>query len=497
MKKSLLANIANGAKWTAISRLTVRMIGFVSTIILARLLTPHDFGLVALGMIFISLLTLLGSFDFETVLIQHTAPTENHYHTAWTLNAAYFTLAALALSFSAPYLAIYYEVPQLSDIIHVLAIGFVAKGLASVRIIDFQKHFAFHYETLLRTSVKFIGFIVTISSAFILRNYWSLLIGVLATQISYLVISYILAPYRPRPTFLYVKELFSFSSWLMLANFINFINTKSVEFIIGKTLGTAPLGLYTVGESSAGMATQELTATVNRAAYPGYAKISESRSELKAVALRIISVISTIAFPAALGFYSVATPFVYAVLGKKWLAAVPVLEIISIVGLVNSLQSNVQYVLFALRRPRLHTAVSALKAIALLPLIYFLSVYHGIQGAAFAVLIGSAIQLPVNMLFLRKLLEVKLLDWFAICWRPAVAALTMTVALHVLLNPYKDSLTEPTAFVLLFCMIAAGGLAYALVLGILWALSGRPDGFEKDVLHWLRQKYASVMRKKI
>ena len=447
-------------------------------------------------MIFISFLTLLGNFDFETVLIQHPEPTENHYHTAWTLNAAYFTLAALALSLSAPYLATYYDIPQLSNIIYVLSIGFVAKGLASVKIIDFQKHFEFHKETLLRTSVKIIGFIATISSAFILHNYWSLLIGVLATQTSYLVISYLIAPYKPRLKFTYVKELFGFSSWLMIANFINFINTKSVELIIGKTLGTGPLGIYTVGESSAGMATQELTATVNRAAYPGYTKISNARHELKAVTLRIMSVIAAIAFPAALGFYSVALPFVMAVLGERWLAAVPVLEIIAIVGLVNSLQSNVMYVLFALRRPRLHTLVSALKAIALLPLIYIFSVNYGIQGAALAVLIGSALQLPVNMYFLRKLLEIRVREWISICWRPGFSAIAMTAALHFLLNPYKDSLAEETAFILLFFMIAVGGLVYTLLLGTLWVFSGRPDGFEKDALYWIRMKYSSFKKSK-
>lgn len=494
MTKSLLANIATGAKWTAINRISVRLIGFVSTIILARLLTPHDFGLVALGMVFISLLTLLGSFDFETVLIQHPSPSAEHYHTAWTLNAVYFSLAAIGLIITAPYLSDFYAVPQLSNIIYVLAAGFLAKGLASVKIIDFQKHFKFHYDTLLRTSVKLVGFVATITSAFILRNYWSLLIGILATQATYLVLSYILAPYKPRPTLIHTRELFSFSGWLMFANLISFVNTKSVELIVGKVLGTVPLGIYTVSDSSAGMATQELTATVNRAAYPGYAKISESRSELKSVALRIIGVISTIAFPAALGFFSVSAPFVLAVLGPKWMAAVPVLEIIAISGLINSIQSNVPYVLFALRRPKLHTVVSAIKAAIILPLIYFLSIYHGIEGAALAVLSASAALLPVNLYLLHRLIAITPLELLTISWRPALSAGLMMLVLHAILNAYWTFQTGRTAFILLLAMIAIGIVSYATVLMLLWNIAGRPEGLERDALRWLQKRKDAFRR---
>lgn len=493
MTKSLLANIATGAKWTAINRVAIRLIGFVSTMILARLLTPHDFGLVALGMAFISFLTLLGSFDFETVLIQHPAPTPEHYHTAWTLNALYFSLAAVGLVIVAPFLASYFSVPQLTDILYVLAAGFLARGLASVRIIDFQRHFRFHYDTLLRTSVKLAGFIATITSAFILRNYWSLLIGILATQAMYLLLSYVLAPYKPRPTFLCTKELLGFSSWLVFANLISFVNTKSVELIVGKVLGTGLLGIYTVSDSSGGI-TQELTATVNRAAYPGYAKISESTSDLKNLALRIIGVISIIAFPAALGFYSVASPFVLAVLGQKWRAAVPVLEIIAIASLVNSLQSNVPYVLFTLRRPKLHTAVSAVKATLILPLVYFLSIYHGVEGAALAVLTASASLLPVNAYLLHRLLAIKPRELLAVGWRPTISAGVMAIALHSALADCPTLRTETMAFVVLLGMIAIGILSYTCVLLLLWNTSGRPDSFERDVLRWFRKQWDARIR---
>lgn len=495
MTKSVLASIANGAKWTAITRIAIRLISLISTIILARLLSPHDFGLVALGMVFISFLTLLGTFDFETVLIQHPDPERQHYDTAWTLNALYFTLAALALVVFAPLLSEFYETPQLIGIIHLLAIGFLFKGLANVKIIDFQKHFRFRYDTQLKVSAKIAGFCTTITAAFLLRSYWALLIGMLASQATYLVMSYVLAPYRPRPTLSKTRELFSFSFWLMFSNIITFINSKSVEIIIGKMLGTGPLGIYTVGQSTASMATNELTSTINRAAYPGYAKVSNNVAELKRTVLRIVGVIAIVAFPASLGFYSIATPFVHVVLGDKWLPTVPVLQIIAISGLISSLQSPPQYVFYALNQPRLFTFISIAKAVIIVPLIYFMTLSNGIIGAALSIAITNTILLPANTYLLQRLINIQLKELLSALWRPMTASTVMLSALHLIFVHGVGIYVSKQPVLLLIAMVAIGAFIYTIALQILWWLSGRPrNSIEAAAADWLSEKIALIGR---
>ncbi|WP_083251176.1 lipopolysaccharide biosynthesis protein [Acidihalobacter yilgarnensis] len=482
MTNRILSSIANGALWTALARLSARSIGLVSTLVLARLLTPHDFGLVALGMVFIGFLQLLGSFDFDTVIIQHPAPTQAHYDTAWTFNALYFTVAAVALIIAAPAISRFYETPALTDILYVLAGGFVLTGLNSIKTVDFQKHFRFKYDFALTLSGKIVGVVVTITSAFLFKNYWALLAGFIATRLTLFFMGYYLAPYRPHITLSERRSLFRFSSWLMLKNLFYFINNKSTELIIGKMLGTLPLGIFTVGSDIANMPSQELTSTINRAAYPGYAKLATQHDALKKTILYIYNVIATVAIPVSIGLYFVAKPLVQVVLGEKWLPAIPIVEIISISGLFISLQSNFGYVFFALNKPNIDAIISGLRALILIPLVYFLSRHYGVSGAALALLITSIATLPLSALLLRHYIGLSMVKIALSALRPVISALAMSVALLTLPFHREGISPMPDAFFALISMVAVGAFTYISTLSVTWFLAGRPDGIEKAAL---------------
>jgi O-antigen/teichoic acid export membrane protein len=418
--------------------------------------------------------------------VQHKNPTSSHYDTAWTLSAIYFFITALTLVILTPTIAEFYKIPQLINILHILAVGLVLKGLTSARLIDLQKYFRFRKEATLNITVKIIGFVTTISLAFHLRNYWALLFGMLTSQFANMALSYVIAPYKPRITLSKTRELFSFSSWLLLSNLIRFANTKSTELIIGKVLGIKPLGLYTIGENIASMATYELSATINRAAYPGYAKASSSKMELKRIFLRVFSVIAATAFPLGIGFYSIAYPFTYVILGEKWMSAIPILQIIAISGAISSLQSNLQYVFFSLGKPRLLTVILLFRAIIFLPLIYILSVRYNIIGAAYATLISTCLMLPLNAYFIQKLLPIRITELARHIWRPLLSATTMAAALRIAetYTPMRDM--APNAFSLAILVIS-GAAVYCAALLFNWVLAKCPkDGIEHIAITWLR-----------
>ena len=489
MSNPILSSIASAAFWTAFARLAVRLIGLISTLVLARLLTPHDFGLVALGMVFIGFLQLLGSFDFDTVLIQHPNPTRDHYDTAWTFNALYFIIAAIGLAVAAPALARFYDTAALTDILYVLAFGFVLTGLNSIRTVDFQKHFRFRYDFALTVSAKIVSFGVTIFFAFLLKNYWALLAGFIANRLTTFIVGYWLAPYRPRITVSEYRSLFRFSAWLMLKNIFYFINNKSTELIIGKVLGTLPLGIYTVGSDIANMPSQELTSTINRAAYPGYAKLSEKIAELRRTVLRVYGAVATIAIPISVGLYFVAPSLVRVVLGDKWLPAIPIVEIIAVSGLFMSLQSNLGYVFLAIKKPNVDAMISGIRACVLLPLVYILSKRYGIEGAAAAILASAITTLPVSVILLRFYIRLSVRRLLLCTLRPAIAVIAMATALTYMPLPFANDTPLQYAMANLTAKVVVGAATYIVVLLVAWLISGRPEGLESSVLARLTKRH--------
>ena len=238
--------MAKGAVWMVLFKFTERGLGLISTIILARLLLPADFGLIAMAVSIIAVLELLNSFGFDTVLIQNPDANRSHYDTAWTFNVIFGTASSLILFLLASPAAAFYDEPRLEMVIDFLAIGTFIQGLGNVGVVAFRKELEFNKEFKFLVAKKLISFCITVPLAFILKNYWALVIGMLAGKSAGMALSYLVHPYRPRFSLAARHELFQFSKWLLLNNLLFFLRFRSAHFIIGKTAGTHALGLYTI-----------------------------------------------------------------------------------------------------------------------------------------------------------------------------------------------------------------------------------------------------------
>lgn len=496
MTETVLGKIAVGAFWTVFARISVRLIGLASTIILARLLTPHDFGLVALAMIFVAFLELLGAFNFDTVIIQIKEPTRDHYDTAWSINAVYFTVGGLLLALLSPYISKFYSTPQLKDVIYVLSVGFILAGFVNVKTIDFQKDFKFGKEYILMVSTKLSSFLVTITIAFIYKNYWALLAGVIVGRIANIVVGYYLAPYLPRFTFKEFFSLYKFSGWLLIRNFISFTNSQSDRVAVGKLSGTGLLGVYSLGSSVAYMLTQELIATVDKASYPGYAKIADDVDKLRSTMLSVLSTIYGVSLPLCVGLYWVSNSFVPLFLGQKWYAAIPIVKVVAISSLIFSFQTNYSYIYYAMNKPHVPTYVALVRAVLLVIFLGILVPHFSIEGAAWAALLTSITLYPLNVFLISKLIGTGLRDLLTLAYRPLLAAAAMSCALFYLPLPFGGVHAQAfhgpwEAFVTFAVSAIAGAAVYSIALITLWWAAGRPTGFERHVWSWLRGRFAA------
>ena len=237
MIEDLRGKMARGVVWMVLLRLLDRGIGFLSTLVLARLLTPDNFGIVAMATSLIAMLELIAAFGFDMALIQRTKPTRAHYDTAWTFTVILgCILSVLLVGLSWP-VAWFYGRPELLHVIWALAFGSLVQGFQNIGTVAFRKDMEFHKEFRFVASKRLVTVPITITLAYLLRNYWALVAGMVAGRVVDVWLSYRFHPHRPRFDLSATADLLHFSKWLLLVNALQFLRDRSPDFIIGRIAG--------------------------------------------------------------------------------------------------------------------------------------------------------------------------------------------------------------------------------------------------------------------
>jgi O-antigen/teichoic acid export membrane protein len=478
--------MAAGAAWMMLFKLVDRAIGFVSVLILARLLVPADFGLVAMGTAVVALLELLNAFGFDIAIIAHRSATREHYDTAWTFNViAGLGIGALMLVLAWP-AAHFYGEPRLVGVVSALALAAAVQGWENVGVVAFRKDLDFRQDFRFLVLKRLGSVAVAIPAAFVLRNHWALVCGILAGRTLAVAASYWVHPYRPRLTLVARRDLLDFSRWMLVNNVLAFLKVRSPDFLIGRMLGAAAVGSYNMGSELANLPTLEMSAPLNRALLPGYAAAGRGGT-LAQTYLSTLGTFAMFVVPAGLGLAVLAEPVVAALLGPKWTAAVPVLELMAAHGVIAALQALGYTLMLASNRPALPARLNIAHVALLLGLLVTLTVSHGLVGAAVAYLASGLVMAPVNFHFVARLLEVSLLDIAAALWRPVVAAGAMVGALlawrgsGLVAGFGMDLLT-------LAVDVLVGAVVYCAGLLALWVAAGRPGGPEQKILGLVRAR---------
>lgn len=483
--------MAKGAAWMVLLKLAERSIGLVSTVILARLLVPEDFGLVALALAMIAVLEMLGAFSFDVVLIQNQRAGRSHYDTAWTFNILAGALSALGVLLLAHPVAVFYDDMRLESIMLVLACAPLVSGFENIGVVAFRKDMEFHKEFKFLITKKLIAFAVTMTIALTFRNYWALIAGMVTSRVMGVLLSYALHPYRPRFSLARRRDLFHFSKWLFINNLVVFTNTRAADFIVGKAAGPHALGLFSIAYEISNLPTTELTAPINRAVFPGYARMEGDKATLRAGYLGVLGLIALVTLPIGLGIAATAEVFVPLVLGDKWLESVALMQILAIYGLSQALQNNTGSVYFALGKARTQTFLVFAYSALLIPALLAGVTWDGARGAAVGLVVSGIAIFPINIFIVLRLLELRMSDFLQTIWRPIIAGALMFAAVV-----WADSLLADSVrflFVKLILLVLAGAAVYGGAILLLWRGSGCPDGAEKVVLERLKGKVGKFL----
>lgn len=491
----LKQRVAAGAAWLVLFKLVERGIGFVSTLILARLLVPDDFGLVAMATTILAALEMLGAFSFDLALIQNQNAERRHYDTVWTFGVAFGLFKALCMVALAVPAAHFYNEPRVEAVMYALALCTAVIAFKNVGIVGFQKDLELHKEFWLGLWRKLAGFATTVTLAWWLHSYWALIAGVLAMNLTNLALSYSMHPYRPRLAWSAAGELFGYSKWLLLNNLLIFLNNRGTDLIVGRVAGARALGIYSVAYEVANLPTTELVFPISRAVFPGYAKLSGDLAKLREAFTQVIGLVALLTVPAGAIIAIAAEPIVLVLLGAKWRDAVPLIRVLAVFGIARALHGPIGSVYLALGKPRYVAALQLVQLVIALGLMAWFVPSLGVIGAAWALLAGAVTAMLLNYALALRELQLATQRVAAILWRPALGAAAAVAAVGV-----ADRVTSPwhaasVPLAWLVAALAAAVAAYALTVLLSWRLAGKPAGAESTVVAFCAGALDKVRRR--
>lgn len=475
--------MASGAAWMVLLRIVDRGIGLVSTVVLARLLVPGDFGLIALAASLIGMLEVLGAVGMDMALIQRSDARREHYDTAWTFHVLFGVVMGTMVATLAWPVASFYADPRLVPVMLMLAATHAVQAFENIGVVAFRKEMEFDREFRYRVTRRIVTtFLVTLPLAFVLRSYWALLVGSLVGAFLTVALSYLLHPYRPRLTLSAFGEMMSFSKWFLLDSIVEFLYARTAVLIIGRWNGPAAVGAYSLASDVASMATQEISAPVHRAVFPGYAKLADDRAALRRAFLKVTAVLLLVVLPCGVALSLLAEPVVLILFGDTWREAIPLVQVLAVNGVLTVLLSSAHYVNLAVGMARSSSLVLAAHSAITIPLMLWSVPEHGAQGAVAALLLASIVTAPFNYHLVGKAIDFGWRELKSVLWRPLAGALAMCAA--VLALQQRWPLPDDTGPRLLQATTAGalGLLAYGATVYLLWRHHADPDSAEAWLL---------------
>jgi O-antigen/teichoic acid export membrane protein len=422
---------------------TDRVLSIGRMIVLARLLSPTDFGLFGVCLLALLFVESISRTGLQSALVQKKGDINPYLDTAWTVQLIRGIAIGAILFLGADLTARFFDAPEARTLIRVIAVTLVTRGLYNPGIYYFQKDLEFHKQFIWRMSQGIVSLLLPIPLAFLWHNAWALVVGVLAGDICALVVSYILQPYRPhlRLNFKQVRALTVTGKWFALSSLIGYISYQIDKWGVGNLLGPTFLGLYQVGANMS-VLTAELSQTMGVVAFPAFAKLQDSRQAIHRAFLRIWEISASVTLPLAIILFLLAGSIVKVLLGVDWLPAVPAVKILAISSFLSGLIGVCSAFFNGAGFPKFNTFLYIIQIIVTAGLIYPFIKLMGIVGASYSVLTGMVASLPLMLIFLFKYLRVNPKEMAKASLPPLALGLCVLVANSLITLGFDSSTLE-------------------------------------------------------
>ncbi len=457
----LARKTVKGIIWSALSFVAGKGLTFLSTIILARLLAPDDFGLMALGLVTVAYLDTFGELGVGNVIIYRQDDLEKNSNVAFTLGLLVNSLLAVGGFFIAPVMAAFFKDPRVTDILRVLSVNLIISGLGSIHQARLDRDLQFKRSFVPETGKTLAKALVSIGLAVSGFGVWSLVWGQLSGTLTSSALYWIASRWRPRFDFdlKFAISQLRYSGHILMVEIMGILRSNLDYVIIGFRFSTELLGYYTMAYRVPELIIIYACSMVSKALFPAFSKLQDNLETLRKGYLNTLRYMSLYTVPVGIGIALVTSEFVKTAYGDQWLDAIPVMQVLSIYSIMYALAYNAGDVYKATGRPDILAKISVLELLIAAPLLWFGSNY-GILYVAVAHLAANTVLAVVKLTVAARLVRFRFSDVLA-ALQPAFTA---SVVMILVVSGLRLALVDAPVILRLFVLAASGGLSYAAAL---------------------------------
>jgi O-antigen/teichoic acid export membrane protein len=463
---SLRQKAVKGLFWSVVQKWGRAGLTTITFIILSRLLAPEAFGLVALATAFTVFIELFLDQGFGSAIVQREELEPEHLDTAFWLNVLTSILMTVGLIAASGLLGALFEQPRLTSVLQWLSITLILSGLSSTQISILQRKLAFKEFAIRSMVANAVGGIVGISMAFAGYGVWSLVGQDLAGGLVRVVVLWRASDWRPgfKVSKRHYKELVTFGASIVGNNALNVLMKRSDDLLIGYFLGPTLLGFYTIGYQLLLIIIRLVTEVTNSVAFPAFSRIQHQPERMQNAFYKVTQYTSVFAFPVFIGLAALAPEIVPAVFGEKWAPSIPVMQVLSLIGILQSVLFFNGSVIKASGKPSWQFGIMLLNTVCSV-FGFLLVVRWGIVAVAAAFVIVGYLLAPVSYIAVRRLIHI---DFRTYLWQfvPSLTASLLMVAVIVVLK-YLLRDQSLNMYLELSIYLLAGILTYVAVIGLM------------------------------
>lgn len=474
--------VVNGAALMWATSMALRLLQLFTTMLLARLLSPDDYGVVALAMTAVGLITVVSDLQISGAIVRSQDLSREHFDTAFTISVLRSALIALIMVAAARPTASSMHEPRIEAVFYALAFGIFATGFANPHFLLFTRDLKFWPNAVRRTGAAIAASLLGIALAFWTHSYWALVVSTVAGNIVTTALSYWRVPGLPGIGLSKSREMLAFGTWMIGINVLNYINNRTDYFIIGRNLGSANLGAYHVGQQFTTMATGDIIAPISTTLLPAFSKLLSDPARLRNAYKQVQVTTLALALPAGFGVSIMAPEFVHLLAGKKWDMAIPVMSYLSPLIALQTTFAGVESLAIALNKGRLLFIRSVIFFFVRVSAMFAGFYLGGFMGIIYARVLTGTFFMVYGLALAARLTQSRVLDPLTASWRSIVSVAVMWLVLRAWPAVDVRTLQETGLLLLVVAKVTVGGAAYLSVHLLLWKMAGCPAGAEQKIL---------------